>query len=315
MHPQHMNHLNEHPSLHQLGVTVFERGWLSSNNVLIRGSGLNCLVDTGYVTHAPQTVAMVQHHLGDRTLDLILNTHLHSDHCGGNAALSAHFPSARVLIPPGLASAVATWDEAALSFAPTGQQCARFTAHGLLHPGAAIALGDHEWQVHAADGHDPHSVILFERQQRVLISADALWANGFGIVFPELDDASGFNEVSATLDLIERLDPAVVIPGHGPVFTDLEAALGRARSRLSQFVADPRKHRRHALKVLIKFKLLEWQRIDRSTLGGWFNQSAYFTRIARQDGCTDTDQTLDDLLVELESVGALHRDSECIVNN
>ena len=83
----------------------------------------------------------------------------------------------------------------------------------------------------AAPGHDPHSVVLFDAQDGVLISADALWANGFGVVFPELDGEGGFDDVAAVFDLIERLAPRVVIPGHGTPFADVHEALARARSR------------------------------------------------------------------------------------
>ena len=78
------------------------------------------------------------------------------------------------------------WDPVALSYGPTGQHCERFRFDGLLRPAAKIVLADLLWQVHAAPGHDPHSVVLFEPGSRTLISADALWENGFGIVFPEL---------------------------------------------------------------------------------------------------------------------------------
>ena len=68
-------------------MRVFERGWLSSNNILFIDDRQTALVDSGYTAHAAQTLALVQHALGGvRTLDLIANTHLHSDHCGGNAA-------------------------------------------------------------------------------------------------------------------------------------------------------------------------------------------------------------------------------------
>src|SRR5512133_2479484 len=225
------------------GITVLERGWLSSNNILLLGAGPAALVDTGYATHADQTLALVRHALDDRPLDLLLNTHLHSDHCGGNAVLQRAFPALRTLIPPGQAQAVALWDTVALTYATTGQQCERFRFDALLVPGTAVRLGDTDWQVHAAPGHDPHSVILFEPRDRVLISADALWENGFGVVFPELEGTSAFDEVGATLDLIEGLHPRWVIPGHGRVFGrepgTLNAALARARSRLDSFVRDP----------------------------------------------------------------------------
>ena len=108
------------------GLTVFERGWLSSNGVLLRGADRSAFVDSGYCTHADQTVALVRQALGGRPLDLLLNTHLHSDHCGGNAALQARHPGVRTLIPPGESAAVKAWDEDALSFKATGQRCERF---------------------------------------------------------------------------------------------------------------------------------------------------------------------------------------------
>lgn len=297
-----------------LGITVFERGWLSSNNILVLGEQHSALIDTGYATHATQTVRLVKNALGERSLDVIANTHLHSDHCGGNAALSAAFPRARTLIPPGQSQAVRSWDAERLTFEPTGQECPRFAFDGLLVPGESIALGDVTWEVHAARGHDPHSVVLFESGRRVLISADALWENGFGIVFPELDEEDGFDDVAATLEMIRNLEPAWVIPGHGAVFSDASSALARAQTRLRQFVQRPDKHRRHALKVLIKFKLLEWQRTNWSQLHDWFNRSDYFVRIARKDHPGDISTLLGNLLLELESVGALVRDGERIMN-
>src|SRR5690242_19366599 len=93
-------------------MRVFERGWLSANNILFIGRDGTTLVDSGYVTHAPQTLALVRHALGDRPLDRIVNTHLHSDHCGGNALLKDAFGS-RIAIPVSEAGKVRRWDEEA----------------------------------------------------------------------------------------------------------------------------------------------------------------------------------------------------------
>src|SRR5512140_799535 len=182
------------------GITVFERGWLSANNVLFHGAGRTALVDSGYATHAGQTVALVGQALAGKSLDLLLNTHLHSDHCGGNAALQAKYAAIETLIPPGQAEHVRHWDPVALTYVPTGQQCPRFRMDGLLQPKTEILLAGRSWHVHGAPGHDPHSVVLFEPVSRVLISADSLWANGFGIVFQELEGQEAFSEVGATLD-------------------------------------------------------------------------------------------------------------------
>jgi glyoxylase-like metal-dependent hydrolase (beta-lactamase superfamily II) len=145
-----------------------------------------------------------------------------------------------------------------------------------------LELGEFLWQVHAAPGHDPHAVILFEPESRTLISADALWQNGFGVVFPELEGLEAFSDVGATLDLIEKLSPKVVVPGHGAVFIDVSDALGRARSRLDTYLAQPRKHAAHAVKVLMKFKLLELQTVLLTDFMEWADRTPYFAIVWQQ---------------------------------
>ncbi|MES2946215.1 MAG: MBL fold metallo-hydrolase, partial [Pseudomonadota bacterium] len=200
------------------GIQVFERGWLSANNILFTGGEQTVLVDSGYCTHAEQTLALVESALGEGPLDMLVNTHLHSDHCGGNAALQNRYPSLTTLVPPGHASQVINWDPVVLTYQPTGQQCPQFKLTDTLRPGTTIGFGASSWEIHAAPGHDPHSVIFFEPLHKILISADALWESGFGVVFPELEGDNAFSDVAATFDIIENLSPAIVIPGHGSVF-------------------------------------------------------------------------------------------------
>jgi glyoxylase-like metal-dependent hydrolase (beta-lactamase superfamily II) len=252
-----------------MGMTVFERGWLSSNNILFDGPEGTALVDSGYATHAPQTLALVRHALQDRQLDRLLNTHLHSDHCGGNALLQAQY-GCRTSIPASDADKVRDWDEAALSFRATGQQCDRFAFDAVLQNGDAVSLGGMPWQVLAAPGHDNHALLLFCPGDGTLIAGDALWENGFGVIFPELARESGFDEQAATLDLIAQLAPQRVIPGHGAPFTGVAGALARARSRLAYLATDPRRNAENAVKVMLKFLLLERQKIALDTIPALF---------------------------------------------
>jgi glyoxylase-like metal-dependent hydrolase (beta-lactamase superfamily II) len=288
------------------GVRVFERGWLSANNVLLLDAHSATLVDSGYVTHQAQTLALVQHALQGRTLDQLANTHLHSDHCGGNQALQAHYPALKTWIPPGLSQAVQHWREDELSYQPTGQNCPAFAFTGLLQPGSTHRWADMDWQVHAAPGHDPHSVILFAPEHRLLMSADALWQNGFGVVFPELAGVAAFDEVAQTLDLIERLDPATIIPGHGAVFTELAPALALARSKLEGFAQNPERHARYGTKVLLKFKLIEWGQISRAEFSDWAMNMPYMRELHQRFGQGHSLGTwLDMMLAELARSGAM----------
>lgn len=267
-------------------IAFIERGWLSANMVLLAGDARGPLVvDTGYVSHSQLTLALVQQHLardGHEAPRALLNTHLHSDHCGGNGALQARYGSP-VWMPPGDYEAAERWDESLLSFTDTGQSCDRFVPHLRLLPGQQIEHGHCRWDVHAAPGHDPSSVILFEPHLGILMSADALWEKGFGIVFPELAPrpalGAAFVEVEQTLDLIQALEPGLVLPGHGSQFTDLRTALKEARSRLAYFREEPVRHALHAGKALLMYHLLEWRERSWEALESWLEATPVQRRL------------------------------------
>ena len=269
------------------GIEIFERGWLSANNIFLYGDGGESdvsLVDTGYCSHENLTLDLVKNALlnhGLPTLNKIINTHLHSDHCGGNAALSKiYHPD--IYIPSAEDGAVQTWNEDLLSYRNLGQDCPRFSHKHLLIPGREISLGRYVWQILAAPGHDPHSVMLYQAEHRILISADALWEEGFGVIFPELWGESGFEEVAQTLDLIEGLKIDLVIPGHGRPFTDLAKALGVARSRLDYLASDSDRNSRHGAKVLLKYKLLEWRSMGMERVIQWISSTPALVCAAKQ---------------------------------
>jgi len=271
-----------------VGLTVLQRGWLSSNNVLIHpapGEAGAVLVDASHVNHAEQTCALVAHALNGQCLTRLVNTHLHSDHCGGNAALKA-VHGMPISVAPGMLRPVREWDQSRLTYEASGQRCARFEADDELDLRQPLRAGGRDWEVLAAPGHDPDSVVLFDRAQGVLISADALWENGFGVVFPELEGEPGFDDVGAVLDQIASLPVRVVIPGHGAPFTDVAEALQRARRRLAGFRADPQRHAQYAMKVLIKYHLMEVRRQLLEELLDWAVATPYLHALWERHGRT-----------------------------
>jgi glyoxylase-like metal-dependent hydrolase (beta-lactamase superfamily II) len=292
------------------GLQVFERGWLSSNNILAASDEHTCLIDSGYCTHSAQTLALVGQSLNGRKLDQLFNTHLHSDHCGGNAALQAAYPALETFIPPGEAVAVANWNAEDLSYERTGQLCPAFRFTKLIGPGSTLRFGSTDWEAHAAGGHDPHSLVFFEPIKKIIISADALWEKGFGVIFPELDGIDAFDDAGRTLDLIDRLAPRIVIPGHGAVFAYSPEIANRARSRLENFVRHPLKHARHAAKVLLKFKLLEMHQATRDQLLEWARPTPLLGAIhGRFYRDISIDLWIDELCTELERASAIRFDN------
>ena len=263
-------------SLHlPASLLVLERGWLSANNILFFDGDQATLVDSGYVTHASQTVALVDHALAGRRLTRLINTHSHSDHIGGNAALQA-VHGCQVLVPAGLAASIADWDEDALLLSPLGQQGARFQHDGLIHAGSEIEMGGLNWQALAVPGHDMEALAYYNPERRLLISGDALWRQGFGVVFPELlGQADGLAATRATLEMLGRLPIDIVIPGHGAPFADVDSALARAFKRLDSFAQDLERLAWHAIKVIVSFALMERRSLPRREFAAFLADLAF----------------------------------------
>jgi glyoxylase-like metal-dependent hydrolase (beta-lactamase superfamily II) len=261
----------------QLGLCVIERGWLSSNNVLFRGTAEAppTVIDTGYDAHSEQTISLLEARLAGDPLERVLNTHLHSDHCGGNAALQARW-NCEVAVPEASADAVAAWDEEKLTYRATGQRCRRFSAQRSLRPGERLRIGGNDWTVIGVQGHDPDALMFFQPASRVLITADALWEDRLAIIFPELAGEPGFAQASAALDIIETLSPAIVIPGHGRPFEDVAGAIRSSRRRIEHFQRSPEKHRVYAERALTMFHMLEHRSRDESALRDWLVEAPVF---------------------------------------
>ena len=298
-------------------LRVLERGWVSSNNIVFLGKNDTALVDTGYGSHAEQTLALVQLALAGRPLERIVNTHTHSDHIGGNAVLQRAYPGVHTTIPLGETDVITRWDDVALHLGPMGQACERFRFDATFDAGDTLTLGDLPWRVLGSPGHDMESLMLYCEAERVLISADALWENGFGILFPELTGeaapGSAFAAQRATLALIEGLEIDWVIPGHGAPFTDVRGALTRAQGRLDYLAADPRRNARNAAKVALSFVLMIEGRLLLADLPRKLAGMALVGSINQRYLQLDDAALADYLVAELEKSRAARRENGWLV--
>ena len=305
-------------------IHVLERGWVSSNNILCLGQDHIAVIDTGYVHHAVQTVSLIRHVLGERSPDTIINTHVHSDHIGGNARLQETFPEITIQVPSGSWSDVDSWDVDALHLGPMGQECDPFRPTGRYSANDRLSLGGYEWHSFSSPGHDDDSLMLFCPERRILISADALWENGFGVLFPSFDPVLGFEDAALraianqrkTLEFIADLRPSPlwVIPGHGGIFTDLAGALQRAFKRLDYFLSSPLQQARYALKVSLSFVLMVEGRIELSSLVVRLSRMDFVQSLNQHFFKMSPEDLANYLVVELEKSRAARRQGDWLVS-
>lgn len=242
------------------GIEVLVRGWVHGNCVLLRG-GEPGLIDTGYHTGIAALAEAWTRTPGPplSALQRVLLTHVHSDHAGGVAWLQRR-TATTVLAHPDAIAAVAPWDTQALWLtSATGQELPQFSVDQALSPCAAVTAGGLTWQVLATPGHARGGVAFYNPRHGVLVTGDALWERGFGLLNPWHDGPGVYDGAARALDTLAQVDARVVVPGHGEPFTDLQGAIRQARGVLAHMRARPDRLRAQVIRNTLSF----WVRAHR----------------------------------------------------
>ena len=265
----------------QHGVVVIERGWLNCNQILLTSEHENILIDSGYGRHAEATIDYVEQVLQGKLLHRLINTHCHSDHMGGNRALREHY-ACRVTIPAGEVQHVVPWTAQSCWAEQMDQYAEEFQFDDVICAGDVFDGGNLPWRAVAAPGHDMGALMFWCESERILITGDALWERGMGFVWPSAEGnapSSNIRAAFATFDVIEALNPATIIPGHGAPFFDVKSSLEFNRSKLSALARDPVKAARNVAKSLFVFSLLDKQTMPVSSLESYIAKVPVFKQL------------------------------------
>lgn len=287
-------------------LRVIVRGWLNCNQVVMLAPRDNLLIDSGYCTHREQTLERLAgpEGLDGEPLERLINTHCHSDHMGGNAAV-AHAHGCSITIPAGEAKHIDPWTPQTAWMAEFDQRADPFRFDDTIAAGDTFDGGGLEWQVHAAPGHDMDALMFFEPTRRILISGDALWENGMGFVWPEEGANPFIDAAQSTLAAIEALAPAIVIPGHGEPFANVAASVANVRERLAAFERDPAKNARHVVKVMFVFALLDRGRMPIAEVPAYLGRVGCYRRMAEGFLGRSPESLADWLVEDLARSGAI----------
>ncbi|HEX4253069.1 MAG TPA: MBL fold metallo-hydrolase [Pseudonocardia sp.] len=215
-------------------VTWQPRPFPDSNLLLLQGRQ-PALVDSGFVGHAEQTAEWVRAHTG--RLALVVNTHWHSDHVGGNGLLQAAGAGIAASTPD--AQAVARRDPGCCLAEYLDQPVAPYTVDEPLSDGQVLRLGDADWEVVRTPGHTPGHLALWQPEERLLVVGDALSDYDVGMVNLALDGPDAAAVALASLHLMADLAPRVLLPAHGPIPADAGATFAAAFRRAQRLVDDP----------------------------------------------------------------------------
>ncbi|MYT11183.1 Glyoxylase, beta-lactamase superfamily II [Streptomyces sp. SceaMP-e96] len=215
-------------------VTWRQRPFPDANLLLLHGRQ-PALVDSGFVGHAEDTAAWARAHAGE--IGLVVNTHWHSDHVGGNALLQARGAAIAAGAPE--AEAISRRDPGCCAAEYLDQPVAPYTVDMSLDDGQVLRLGDTDWEVVRTPGHTPGHLALWQPDERLLVAGDALSDYDVGWVNLALDGLDAATTALASLKRMVDLAPRVILPSHGPIPADPTAAFDSALRRAQRLVDDP----------------------------------------------------------------------------
>jgi glyoxylase-like metal-dependent hydrolase (beta-lactamase superfamily II) len=150
------------------------------------------------------------------TVEKVLLTHGHLDHCGGAEALADHF-GVKIEGPH---RDDAFWidqlPEQSKRFGFASAQA--FTPARWLEDGETVEFGDETFEVYHCPGHTPGHVIFFSRRHRLAFVGDVLFAGSIGRTdFPRGNHADLIRAIQEKLWPLG--DDVTFVPGHGPAST------------------------------------------------------------------------------------------------
>jgi glyoxylase-like metal-dependent hydrolase (beta-lactamase superfamily II) len=214
-----------------------EGGFAGGNLAISMGEDGVVLIDDGVPPLASRMLAAVTDVTG-RPVDFVINTHVHGDHIGGNAAL--HESGATIIGHENVRRRLLEDDSvSADGSAPAPDSMLpeiTFSKSMTFH------LNGHEAFVfHVARAHTDGDAVIYFRAADVFHAGDILF-NG---LFPYIDLGSGGSVagyIDAQDDILSLAGPdSRIVPGHGPLAdkSDLQAArdmLVDARKRVKALV-------------------------------------------------------------------------------
>ncbi|WP_369148813.1 MBL fold metallo-hydrolase [Streptomyces sp. R44] len=257
-------------------ATWWQRPFPDANTLLLQGRQ-PALVDSGFVGHARETTEWARARAG--RIALVVNTHWHSDHVGGNALLQAQGAAVAAGAPE--AEAISRRDPGCCSAEYLDQPVAPYSVDVSLDDGQILRLGDTEWEVVRTPGHTPGHLALWQPEERLLVVGDALSDYDVGWVDLALDGPDAAATALASLQRMADLDPRVILPSHGPVPADTRAAFAAALRRGRRLVDDPDGAVWYGARRIFAFALMIRDGIPSEEVEPYLHARAWLTDAAR----------------------------------
>lgn len=191
------------------GLFAFRSSSASCNIYLLKGSQ-NVLIDTGLESDSSALEhALAQVSLSPKDISIVLHTHGHADHIGGNIL----FPDAQKWMGQHDGALVNKKDDK-FTVAYMFNQKFYPTINNFYSKNKIFLFPPFTFQVIETPGHTKGSICLHDRKNKILISGDTLFNGAVGRY--DLVSSSK-QDLLSSIKKISSLDYELLLSGHGAI--------------------------------------------------------------------------------------------------
>jgi hydroxyacylglutathione hydrolase len=252
-----------------------ERGYLNANHFVYRSKS-PILIDTGYIAGFSETEKLITS-LGVNLSDvsLIISTHAHCDHIGGNQIIQQKSGCDIALHKVGRYF-IDTSDDWSTWWRYYNQEADFFNVTRALQDGEIIAVGPHEFQVVYTPGHASDGIVLYNSQEKILISSDTLWENDLAVMTLRIEGSRALFHMQDSLAKLESLEVRKIYPGHGRPFSDIKSALAKSKEKIEGYIRDRELIGYDLIKKILVYTLLMKKTIKESDFLPYLMETYWF---------------------------------------
>lgn len=286
------------------GIHLFERPFPSANMMLIAGTN-PILLDTGFGSDIDATIQLL-HDAGTppESLSLLLNSHYHSDHIGGNYGLQTRY---------GLTIA-ASWLDAAVINRRDPEACDAvwlnqpvqpYHVDNTLSDGDSLDTGTLTLHVLETPGHTLGHLSFYIPERKALLAGDAVHADDVAWLGVFRQGVGAIDRAIHTLDRLAQMDIEWMCSGHGAPTDDPKAAIDRARRRYERWATQPEKVAWHACKRIFTYALMIENGMTQNRVETYLLASGWYQDYCQHVFLTEPEDFIAPLLDELKRAGAV----------
>jgi hydroxyacylglutathione hydrolase len=284
-------------------IIFCERKYPSANMVLIKDQ-LPILIDTGFGSDANETEKVIKEAgVTPEELHLIVNTHYHSDHVGGNFHFQKNY-RVRIAAHKWEAELINSSDSEACSAEWLDQPVEPYRVDTKLSDNDEINTGSRILKVFHTPGHTLGHISLYEPEEEILICGDLFHKNDIGWLNIFREGVASIQRSIESLDRLSRLRIRKAYSGHGPQIENPLAAIDIARQRYEKYQRTPEKIQWHAVKRIFAYTLIIKDGLAKGEIEKYLLSCGWFQDFARYSFQHDPEEFIKVLLNEMLRSGA-----------